>query len=505
MKKASIFVMIVTVLSKLLGFVRETVLAAVYGPGAVSDAFIYAFGLPTKIFSLIAAAFVTGLIPMFTRIEGEKGEETANAFLNNVVHVVTVLCFLISGFFLLFTDLSLSLLLPSASAEALQYLVPFTRITVFSVFFTSVIQIFTGFLQIRDSFVFPMLMGFPMNIVVIATIYLSTIVGTWVLPYGILISYGVQALLILGYARLKGFRYKFVFNLKDPDLKRMLVIAIPLIIGASVGVFGGLVNEGIVSGVEGGISYLNYSSRVGGLISGIFASSIISVMYPGISRSVSLHKVEEAKKETGDSLISILLFVLPSIVGITILAEPVLRFIYVRSEFTETHLQTLVPIFVFYTLAVLIDSIRMLVTRVFYAYQDTKTPMINSIITIVIQAILAVVLFQFMGIMGVTLAMSIAHGSTLIALLYQMKKLFKSFPVRHYLIQAGKLLLASALMGVVVFFAYGALTRSGNISSTVGLFVSIALGAVVYLTIVLMSRIETVDTLIASIHRRLRR
>ncbi|NLC05854.1 MAG: murein biosynthesis integral membrane protein MurJ [Erysipelothrix sp.] len=502
MKKASIFVMIVTVLSKLLGFVRETVLAATFGPGAISDAFIYSFGLPTKIFSLIAAAFVTGFIPMFTRIENQKGKQEANTFLNNVVHVVVILCAIISGFFFIFTEFSLSILLPSASQEALVYLIPFTKVTVFSVFFTSIIQIFTGFLQIRDSFVFPMMMGFPMNIVVIGAIYMSTFVGTWILPFGILISYALQATLILGYSRFKGYRYQFVINFKDPDLRKMLVIAVPLIIGASVAVFGGLVNEGIVSGVDGGISYLNYSTRVGGLISGIFATSIVSVTYPGISRSVSLNKVEEAKKETGDSIISILLFVLPSIVGITILAEPVLRFIYVREEFTEAHLQVLVPIFVFYTLAVLVNCLRDLIVKVFYAYQDTRTPMYNSILTIGLQASLAIALFNVLGVMGVTLAMSISHTISLLFLTFQMKKLFNDFPLRYYIKQILKLVIASVLMGVVVYFTYRYFSTQS--SSLMAMFISIIVGIIVYLVAVLMSGIDTVDSLIESIRYKLK-
>ncbi|NLC41885.1 MAG: murein biosynthesis integral membrane protein MurJ, partial [Erysipelothrix sp.] len=88
MKKASIFIMILSILSKLLGFVRETVLAAFIGAGDVSDAFVYSLSLPTTFFSVVIAAFVTGLIPMYTRVENDEGSDRAMRFLNNTLNIM---------------------------------------------------------------------------------------------------------------------------------------------------------------------------------------------------------------------------------------------------------------------------------------------------------------------------------------------------------------------------------------------------------------------------------
>lgn len=497
MKKVSIFIMVVTVLSKLLGFVREAVLAAVFGTSVISDAFLYSYSLPKDLFSVIAAAFVAGFIPMFTRIEQEKGKEQSNRFQNNVLHAMFLLSAIISFVYLLFTEPILSVLLPDASPDSLLYIIPFTKVTIFSLFCTSVIQLMTGFLQIRDSFVFPMLMGFPLNIVLITTIYLAGSVGPEIMPYGILLAYIVQALLILGYARYKGYRYKFVLDLKDPDLLNMLSLSLPIIIGSSSGTFGNLINKAIVSGVEGGISYLNYSVTAGGIIHGIFGVAIISVMYPGISRAISLNRIDEVKKDIGDSAISVLLFVLPSVIGFIVLAEPILRFIYVRNAFTEANLMVLVPIFIGYAIGLVALSLRDLVTRVYYAFQETKIPMINSLVVVIFQTVLGVILFQFIGMKGVTLAMSIANISGLVYLFVNLRKLMSDIPYKKYLLMALKVAVAAVIMGVVVYFVFNYLYQSR--SSNVSMFLSIFVGVFVYFIMILFMGIETVDELIGKI------
>lgn len=505
MKKASILIMIISVLSKILGFLREAVLAAFVGVNPVSDAFVFSFNLPNTIFSLIAAAFVTGFIPMYTRIESETedGPVKANRFLNNILNSMLVLCAILCVLYLLFTDLFLSLLLPNASMEQLLYLVPFTQVTIFSVFFTCIVQLFTGFLNVKDSFVVPALIGFPMNFVVITTLVLSKSLGTSILPFGVLISFILQAMLILGYARHKGYRFKFVLDLKDRYLITMLTLALPLIVGTASDVFANMIMQGIVSGVSGGITLLNNSIKTGGLVYGIFGTAIITVVYPSISRSISMKKFDEVRTEFGEALVSLLLFILPSTVGLVLLAEPVLEFIYLRGEFTQANLNALVPTFICYALGLPFISLRQLIVRLYYGYQDMKTPMINSIITLSAQFVLGVVLFQIVGLPGVTLAMTISQGVGVTFMLVQLKGKLQSFPIKKYASQIIKLLVASLVMGFVVYFGYQ-LVSSSDLGKTVSLMLSILAGVIVYLSVVLFIRIDTVDDMINSLKEKVK-
>lgn len=504
MKKASILIIIVSILSKLLGFIRETVLAATYGASYVSDAFIFAYGLPATLFSVVAAAFVTGFIPMYSRVEANDGDKEANRFLNNVLHVMIIFCIVIAAFFLLVPEVILGFLLPNASAELLSLVIPFTQITVFSVFMTCIIQLMTGFLQLKNSFVFPMMMGFPMNIVVITTIVLSRSIGSWILPYGILISYCLQAALIVAYAFKKGYRYKFVLDLKDKQLRTMLALAIPLIIGSSSTTIGDLINKAILSGFEGGVSYLNYSTRLGGILQSVFGAAITNVAYPSLSRSIARNETLETHRSFGDALISITLFIAPASLGLIVLAQPIVQLVYMRGEFTAEDLAITVPVFVGYSIGLLAISLRDLFTRMFYSYQDMKTPMWNSILMAAIQAALAIVLFNVIGIAGVTLSMAISNIVGLGFIALQLRKYLKGFPFRHYLGQAARVLVSSFAMAGVAYFLYQ-LVFGQLESNLIAVAVAIMAGVIVYVVMVFVFRVEAVMELVSSFKRRLKR
>ena len=502
MKKASLLIMVASVISKLLGFAREAILVAVLGVGAVSDAFVYSFSLPTQVFSMILAAFSTGLIPMFTRIENEEGTNSATSFLNNTINVMLVIGVIFVSILFFFTESSISILLPIADAEVLVYLVPFVKVTSFTILFAVIIQLLTGFLHVRQSFLIPALMGFPLNIVIILVIYLTQAFNIAILPYGIVLAYISQAVLILGYAYSKGFRYKPIFNLKDPHMRRMLVLALPLIIGAAAGTLGSLVNNALASSTRGGLTLINHATRIGGMVEGIFGLAIITVMYPSLSKAISLKQYEKAKREYGEAFISEMLFIVPSAFGIMLLANPIVRFVCLRGEFTEADAVALTPILFAYAFGIIAISLHNLNVRVFYSYQDTRTPMILSLTIIAIQIVLGLVLTQFIGLPGITLAMTIAFTAGVLVEFFFLKKLFKTFPFKKFGKQFVKVLIANGVMVLVVLLCRFILQP--RLSNTMFLLITILVAIGVYLMAVLVLHIETFDDLIDGLRRRIK-
>lgn len=503
MKKASIVIMIVSVLSKILGFVREAIMSRTLGAGALSDAFVYAFSLPTTFFSVVIAAFATGFIPMFTRVEDKHGTQVAMRFMNNTTNVMVVIGALFSLFIFIFTEASLSVLLPGAEAEQLVYLVPFLKVTCFTIIFTAVIQMMTGFLHVRNSFLTVALLGFPLNIVIISVLYLYRSVGHDLLPYGILVAYGLQALLILGYAYIKGYRFKPVFDFKDPNLRTMLIIALPLIVGSASYSIGTLFSQGIASSIEGGIAQISYAQKIGGMVEGIFGLAIITVMYPSISKAIALKQYDKAKHEFGESFVSEFLLILPASIGIILLAKPIVQFVYFGGDFTMTDVDNLTPILLTFSIGMLAYSLHNLLVRVFYSYQDMKTPMFISIGIIGTQIVLGYILFQFMGIPGITLGAALANIVAVVVELYLlMKNKFVTFPVHKYLKQVIKIIVANVFMAVAIILCM--IFLKPMLSNTMFLLFTILVAIVVYFVVVLNLHIETVDELINSFRRKVR-
>ncbi len=499
MKRITIIMMLLSVFSKLFGFVREIVLSNTYGAGVITDGFIYAYNLPGTLFSVIVAAFVTGFIPMFTRIEKEDGKEESIKFANNVQNVMLLIAIVVSVLVFVFTEQFLALLVPHASEAALVYLLPFVKVAIFTLIFTCIIQIMTGFLQIRQAFIVPLLLAFPMNLILISFILISKTIGANILPYGILLAYATQAILILWFAYRKGFKLKFYINFKDKHLQTMLILAVPLIIGSATSSIGGLVNQALASGIEGGISHIGYATKIGGLIEGVFGLAIVSVMYPTLASAVANNDHQKASHEYQNAMSSLLLFIVPCMVGMTLLAQPIVEFVYMRGEFGADEAAVLTNVFRTYSLGLVSYSLYGLIAKVFYSFQNTRTPMIISVGNITLQIILGQVLSRLIGLQGITLSMAISATVGVIAIFIASIKLFDNLDVRALIKEISKIVISALVMGVAVLVIYTG--ASTVVSATVSLLGAIAAAIVVYFASIYILKVNVVTELIANFKR----
>jgi len=184
----------------------------------------------------------------------------------------------------------------------------------------------------------------------------------------------------------------------------MVYIALPVIIGVSVNQINVLVDRTIASRVaEGGITALNYASRLNGFVQGIFVLSITTALYPMISKMVAESNMEGLKKSVSEAISGINLLVIPATVGSMIFAEPVVMLLFGRGKFdVEAIAMTSAALF-FYSLGMLGFGLREVLSRAFYSLQDTKTPAINATIAVVMNIIPNIILSKYMGIGGLAL------------------------------------------------------------------------------------------------------
>lgn len=275
MKRTALLVMIITILSKILGFGREIVLSYVYGASAITDAYLISQTIPAVIFSFISAGIATGFIPLYSRILNEQGQIEANRYTNNLSNALLLLSSVIVVFVLLFTQPIVKIFASGFSGETLELAIRFTRISVFGVYFTALLNIFAGFLRLHENYIIPALAGFPMNLVIIAFLFISTKTNIYVIAIGSVLATASQLLLLIPFVRKTGYRYQPVLNLKDEYIKTMVIIALPVIAGQSVNQINVLVDRTLASGIAvGGISALNYANRLNGFVQGLFVASI---------------------------------------------------------------------------------------------------------------------------------------------------------------------------------------------------------------------------------------
>lgn len=502
-KKTVAAVMVITILSKLLGFLREVSLSYFFGASEITDAFNIAQTIPTSIFSFIWIALFTSFIPIYNRIRAERGVEDADHFTSNLLSVIAMVCMILAGAVIVFAVPVVRLFASGFSEETLRLSVTLTRISISGIVISGVIYIFTAMLQIRNSFMVPALIGIPANLVAIASYALAGR-DSRILAIGIIAGLSLQAFFLIIAARKAGFRHTWIFKPGDPGIKELLIFSIPVIIGVSVNQVNVLVDKSIASGIAvGGISALGYAQVVNGFLQGIFVEPVSSVMYPSISRMAAEGDREALSGTLASAAVYVLLFILPAMTGILVLSQPITSLIFQRGAFgSEAAALTSSALF-FYAFGHGAYALRDLTSRTFFALGDTKTPMKNSIFGMCLNIILNIVLSRYLGIGGLALATSIAAIATATMLFVSLRRKISLGSLRMRLGSLMKISAASICMGVIVWFTYTlSLPISRPVFATLN---SIFIGMVSYILLTLIMNLDEAEQIRKAIADSLKR
>lgn len=502
MKKTVLIVMLITILSKVLGFGREIVLSYFFGASSITDVYNISQTVPTTIFSFIGLALATSFIPIYSRVRAERSKEEASRFMSNLITVLLVLATVMVGLVLVFTEPVIRVFASGFTGETLSLAVAFTRISIFGIYFSVLIFIFNSFLQISNNFVIPAMLGLPLNFAAILSYVLAATFDVRILAYGILAGLILQVVFLLPSLMKLHFRYRLVFNLKDVYLREMLLLTIPVVIGVSVNQINVLVDKTLASAIAiGGISALNYAHIINGFVQGMFVEPVAVVMYPSISAMAAEDRMENLTETISQSLLSISLLIFPATVGSMVLAGPLVRLVFQRGAFDASAAAMTATALFYYSIGMTAYAYRDILSRTFYAMKDTKTPMVNAAVGMVINIVLNLILSRIMGLGGLALATSISAVATTAWLYLTLKKRL------DYPILSGKsgsllrIILASAIMGAAAFFTQRIL--EGRIPYAASVAAAIIVAIVLYGVTILFMRIEEVDTLKNIILRRI--
>ena len=207
--KATLGLMIATILAKILGFGRELVLASCYGASMYSDAYITAMNIPLVIFASIGGTLGTVLIPMYFEVENKLGNKKSLEFINNILNVVTMLCILLGIIGFIFAEQLVKIFAIGFEGEILEISVNFTRIIIFGIIATGLSYIMTAYLQIKNNFTIPGLASIPKNIIIIISIILSVKYNPYIMIWGTLIGIFMEFIFQLPFAIKNSYKYKY--------------------------------------------------------------------------------------------------------------------------------------------------------------------------------------------------------------------------------------------------------------------------------------------------------
>lgn len=495
MKKIALTIMLITIVSKFLGFGREIALSYFYGASSISDAYLIAITVPSVIFSFISTGLAAGYIPMYSSIEEKFGELKSNRFTSNLINTLLVISTLVVLVSLVFTEQIVRLFASGFEGETLTIALELTQLSLFAVYFTGIVSILTGLLQVKGNYLVPALVGLPLNLFIIISIVLSKYIGTYILALGYVVAIFAQCVFMVPALVRNRFKYSFVLDFTDKNIIKLAYIIMPLILSVSVNQINKLVDRTLASQVAvGGISALNFANRLNGFVQGIFVISIVTALYPLISKMAAESNFDAMKKSISESITAINLLVIPATVGSMVFAKPIVVMLFGRGAFDASAIDMTASALFYYSLGMLGFGLRDILTRVFYSVQDTKTPMINGVIGVVFNIVLNFILSRYLGIGGLALATSISAIITTLLLFISLRKKIGPFGIKHISLSFIKILLASTIMGIVALLTYNYL--QGLIGLSISLLLAIAFSGAVYFVIIFFMKIEDVDVIV---------
>lgn len=504
MKKTVILLMVLTIISKLIGFFRDITLAYYYGAAGISDAYIISITIPSLIFGVVATGIATGYIPMFSRIQENKGDKQAINYTNNLINTLVVFSTFIIIVGLIFTEFLVRIFASGFEGEIFQLAVIFTRITLVGIYFSLLNRILSSYLNLKKYFAIPNIIGIPMSLIVILSIVLSNYFhAIWLLAAGYLVALIIQFFILFYFAYRKKFYYQLTLNVKDEHIRKMFILAVPIILGSSVHQINKLIDRTLASRIaEGGISALNYAHTLNGFVLGVFVISISTVMYPTISRMASKENMLGFKHSLSQSILGVNLLVIPATVGILIFSEPIVTLLFGRGAFDNRAVTMTSQAFFFYSIGMLGSGLRMILSRAFYALQDTKTPMINAALAMGLNIILNIILARFLGLAGLALATSLSAIFCTTLLFYSLRKKIGKLGIKKIINSLFKIIIASLLMGLCAKLVYQTLLTI--FSFQIALIITIFIATVIYFIFVYFLKVAEVEDIMKMAIKKIR-
>lgn len=478
---------------------REASLAAVFGATQDVDAYLMAQVIPLLFLGIVSYALTTTFIPIYSHVRAEKGREEGFRMANTVIRVIIVIGIVLVVLGEVLAEPIVGLVAPGFDGRSADLTVYLSRIIFPMMVFQLVSGIATGMLQAEGQFSAPEIAGLVQNLAIIGAILIfGPRYGITAVALGLLI--GVLGALIVKLSALVrlGFRWKHVFDLNDPDLRRMLILMIPALIGAGAGRINGIVDRILASSLpEGRVAALNYGVRLYDLAPGIMGGSIITVMYPTLSQMAAKGDWQRFTRNLARGLGFIHFLLTPIAAGAIVLREPLVRIVYERGAFDAVATQETAWTLLFLAVGMAFRSMRNLIARGFFALKDTTTPMFIGLAVVGVNIVANLLLVGPLAQGGLALGTSLAGLFGLIlSVIIMQRKSPVGLPLRGLASSVARVLVAAGLMGWAVWVGHSWLQQvlpdSGIIAEFAALTASVIFGAIVYVLLAWVMRVPEV-------------
>jgi putative peptidoglycan lipid II flippase len=448
-----------TMLSRIMGMVRDMVVSRLFGAGLATDAFFAAYQIPNMLRRFFAeGALTSAFVPTFSATLSQEGEEKARELANICF---TLLIIIMAGLTLagiLFSPLIVGLMFPGFKAVPgkFELTVLLNRLMFPYIFFISLVALCMGILNTLRHFFTPAISTVFLNIAMILAALLLR--GYFEVPIvalavGVLIGGCLQLLMQLPVLWSKGFPLKPRFDFSSPEVRHIALLMLPSVFGVGVYYLNIAVSAILASLLpQGSVSYLYYAQRLFEFPQGIFTVSVAQAVLPSMSRQVAEGNMTGMKETLAFGLRLTLFITIPAMVGLMLCSTPIFSLLFMGGAFDFATVVNSATALLYYSMGLSFVALTRVLAPVFYALKDTKTPVYTAVITFIFNFCMSLVLMGPLKHGGLALATTLSALCNMLMLFWFLRKKIGAFGGSGIMQMALKSTFATVPMAVAVWY-----------------------------------------------------
>ncbi|MED0677001.1 murein biosynthesis integral membrane protein MurJ [Aneurinibacillus thermoaerophilus] len=501
--RSAAVIIIVTLVGRVVGLLRETLLAYHFGTSFAVDAYRYAFAIPTMIFLFVPGALNAIFVPSVKSMLVENRREEAQALFRKMLTVTTLIYFVIMVFGMLFSREIMQVMTfmqqnseaitPEQRAQQLEMGTRMLQMMWPSAVFIALIGVFQATLNAHQQFFIPQ-MSTVVNSVVVCAAYLLFVPFYDI--YGVAIGTTLGflfAALSMAYS-IKKEQYSFVpdFRWKDEEMKKIGERFLPIMLGSLITQVYTFIYPVLASGLgPGRVAALGYANTIYQLPMAIFVAAFTLPIYPYLVEYFTKGELDKMKQSITEGMRYLFILLVPVTVAMAIIPDELVSLLFYtgpRGEFNLQSIELTATALLYMGIGLFFLAVRDLLTRAFYAMENTKITVIAAVVGIIINVVFSLALIPYLSHGGVALGTSLGSLANMLLLAFFLRRSIGSFVRREFWMTAGKTVVAAAVMGVGLYAATSLLVFQGVWVQKMYIIFLIAAGAGVFFATLVMMR-----------------
>lgn len=453
-----------TFASRILGFVRDTLIARVFGAGMATDAFFVAFKIPNLLRRVSAeGAFSQAFVPILSEYKKQRSYDETHALINHVATLLGLFLVAVTIVGMLAAPWVVQISAPGFAADATKFdlTVSLLRVTFPYIFFISLVSLAGGVLNTYGNFSVPAFTPVWLNVsFIVAALFIVPYFdnSVKVLAWAVFVGGVLQLLYQIPYLLKIGLIPRYELNLHDEGVWRILKLMGPAIFGVSIAQISLLINTIIASFLaSGSVSWLYYADRLMEFPTGVLGVALGTILLPSLSKSVADKADSEYSQLLDWGLRLTFILALPAAVALAVLSVPLVTGLFKYGAFTAQDVEMTRLALMAYSLGLLGLILVKVLAPAFYSRQNIKTPVKIAIFTLVSTQLMSLFFVFVVDLKHAGLALAIGLGACINAglLYYHLRKADKYKPQAGWVLFMAKLVFAAFAMAVALHFAAG--------------------------------------------------